>query len=234
MKAAGYHAGKLDAAAEAGLRLITLFEDEWLYRQEAVKTTLSSILSGVAPAVVGARSCQITKTTSEITSPFFAAHHLSGPTSAQQHFILTNPSHGILAAASFSTGRVIFGTRRQDELELVRFCTAPGYSVPGALRRLCSAALKEADCSSLISYVDRRWFTGASYLSAGFVLEKVTSPNYFYIKGQKRYSRYSFAKHTLAKKLNEFDPELTEVENMKRNGYLVIHDCGNLKLRLSK
>jgi len=107
--------------------------------------------------------------------------------------------------------------------------------VPGGLRRLCLFALSaENSATSIISYVDLRWFTGESFLKSGFLLESVSPPNYFYVRGQKRLSRFSFAKHTLKDKLPVFDPALSEKENMKNNGYFIIHDCGSLKFRLWK
>ena len=38
-----------------------------------------------------------------------------------------------------------------------------------------------------------------------------------------------FQKHKLKDKLENFDSDLTEVENMINNGYNRIYDCGNLK-----
>ena len=34
-------------------------------------------------------------------------------------------------------------------------------------------------------------------------------------------------KHKLKDKLTNFDPNLTEFENMENNGYFRIYDCGN-------
>ena len=41
-------------------------------------------------------------------------------------------------------------------------------------------------------------------------------------------SRLNFQKHKLEKKLEFFDPEKSEYENMKANGYFRIFDCGNM------
>jgi len=58
-------------------------------------------------------------------------------------------------------------------------------------------------------------------------------PSYFYTKDHyKKYHRFGFRKNVLNKKLNVFDPNLTEWENMKNNGWDRIWDCGNLKYQL--
>ena len=56
-------------------------------------------------------------------------------------------------------------------------------------------------------------------------------PNYWYYQlsnTNKRWHRYNFAKHTLKTKLNNFDPQLTEYQNMLNHGYERVWDCGNL------
>ena len=44
----------------------------------------------------------------------------------------------------------------------------------------------------------------------------------------QRYHRMGFQKHKLKNKLENFDPELSEWENMQVNGYDRIWDCGNM------
>jgi hypothetical protein len=52
-------------------------------------------------------------------------------------------------------------------------------------------------------------------------------PSYFYTKDyQKIYHRIKFQKNKLSS-LDNFNPELTEWQNMCSNGYDRIWDCGN-------
>ena len=99
------------------------------------------------------------------------------------------------------------------------------------MAKILAAFAKVApEASAVISYVDRRWFTGATYLKAGFTLSHTSQPGYWYTLGQARMSRFAFAKHRLEGKLKVYNPELSERENMLANGYSVIYDCGHLKL----
>ena len=66
------------------------------------------------------------------------------------------------------------------------------------------------------------------YSKLGFTFSHFSEPNYFYFKNNLTLeSRQKYQKHKLPKLLENFDPSLTEVENMKNNGYNRIFDCGN-------
>ena len=84
----------------------------------------------------------------------------------------------------------------------------------------------------IISFVDVRYFTGNSYKN--FINTDLTQPNYFYFKDKDKtltlWSRVKFQKHKLKDKLEIFDSNLSEYENMLNNGYLRIFDAGNLKM----
>ncbi len=54
------------------------------------------------------------------------------------------------------------------------------------------------------------------------------------MKNGKRFSRLQFQKHKLKNILENFDPNLTEWENMQLNGFDRIWDCGNLVFSYSK
>ena len=47
-------------------------------------------------------------------------------------------------------------------------------------------------------------------------------------------TRYQFQKHTLQTKLENFNKDLTETENMKLNGYFRAWDCGQLVFTFTK
>ena len=94
------------------------------------------------------------------------------------------------------------------------------------LSRLVKAACKY---KSIITYADARYGIGIGYHKCGFKFIGTTSPGYSYIKTgtRKRLSRLQFQKHLLEHKLEMFDENLTEWENMQLNGYDRIWDCGN-------
>lgn len=100
--------------------------------------------------------------------------------------------------------------------------------VGGATRLLKAFEKEHSGEGTLISYADLRWSTGSVYESLGFERTRVTQPDYWYfMDNTTMVHRSAFQKHTLADKLDVFDPELTEQENMIANGCNIIYDCGN-------
>jgi len=79
---------------------------------------------------------------------------------------------------------------------------------------------------SIITYSDKRYFSGEVYRKF-FTELKDSDPSYWYIKDGQRHNRIEFQKHKLKDKLELFDSNLTEWENMQLNGWDRIYDCGN-------
>ena len=97
----------------------------------------------------------------------------------------------------------------------------------GALSKLIS----HINSKSIISYVDLRYGTGKSYEKIGFKKLGQSKPNYFYTKNHKiRENRLKYQKHKLELILEQYDPNLTEWQNMQLNQFDRIWDCGNLIL----
>jgi len=74
------------------------------------------------------------------------------------------------------------------------------------------------------------------YSKIGFEKIRVSEPNYWYFipRDMTRYHRYSFRKQVLSEKLEKYDDDKSEVENMKKNGWFRIWDCGNLVYEMKK
>jgi len=87
--------------------------------------------------------------------------------------------------------------------------------------------MKQLKEGNIVSYSDLRWNTGNLYNILGFEHTHNSDPNYWYFKGSKLESRVAYQKHKLKDKLDNFNPDLTEYENMKLHGYNRIFDCGN-------
>ena len=111
--------------------------------------------------------------------------------------------------------------------ELIRYIVKNGWHVTGALPKLLK-------CEKVtFSFCDLSFFTGGSYIKAGFVLDNITKPNYRYEKGGKTVGRQKMMKHKLSGILNQFDNDLTEVENCNINGWHRLFDVGNIKYTIN-
>ena len=146
-------------------------------------------------------------------------------------------NNNLVSVMTFGKQRRIMGFKNNNNnnnnnYELLRFATS--QNVVGIGGKLLSYFIKNYDPKKIISYADKRWThsTNNVYEKIGFKKINNGTPNYWYIHKknfQRRYHRFSFRKTELNKKLQTFDPTLTEWENMQLNGYDRIWDCGSLK-----
>lgn len=218
-----YHLNKTNLAKSKGVQLIHIFEDEWIEKQDIVKSVLLSKMNKL-PNRIQARKCFIKQILNEEASRFLLDNHLQG-------FI--NGTHYGLIYDNEIVSLLTVGKSRFDnkyEYEIYRFCSKINYSVVGALGKLFKHFLSENKPKSIITYADRRYGEGLAYTNLGFNYLYNTNPGYTYfdINGSnQRYNRMNFQKHALKDKLKVFNEELTEYQNMQLNGYDRIWDCGN-------
>jgi hypothetical protein len=219
----GYHKGKMDTfKAQYSAELLTIFEDEWLERNSQVKSYILSKL-GLNERVF-ARECQLRELEKWEEKAFMETNHIQGPGHSKICFGLIKDGQ-ILAAMSFGGHH-----RNGDEmLVLNRLCFKSGITVVGGASKLLSAGIKWAKIighTEIVSWSDNRWSEGKVYEKLGFILDNELSPDYSYVKGQKRIPKQSCQKkHLLAKGA----VGNTELEMAKSLGYKRIWDCGKKK-----
>ena len=216
------HLEKLNKANEAGIKLIQIFENEWIYKNEIVKSRIRALL-GKANRIF-ARKCTIKKLDNTESKKFFNKTHIQGHVAGTAYGLVYE--NNIVAAMSFRKPRF----NKTVQYELLRYSTMLNSTVVGGASRLLTAFVREHNPTSMVSYADRRYSAnGGVYDKLGFALDGITKPNYFYVKDSILYSRLKFQKHKLPKLLNTFDKDITESENMFANGYRRIWDCGNYR-----
>jgi hypothetical protein len=218
-----YHLNKTIDCNKNGIRLIHVFEDEWLEKQDIVKQRLKHIL-GKDETKLWARKCEVKEITSKEASSFLTETHIQGSSKSSVNLGIFY-KHKLMGVMTFSKRKIF---NKNGDWELVRFSTK--NVIVGGASKLFNYFIKNYNPEKVITYSDIRWNTGNVYNQMGFKFIKITSPNYFYLgNGHHRFSRINFQKHKLKDKLEKFDPNLTEWENMQLNGYDRIWDCGNLK-----
>jgi hypothetical protein len=222
-----YHINKTEACERQGIRLIHVWENELGYKENLTKETLCYQL-GITGEVekVQARKCTVKEIDEILFSLFCEENHLQGAAVCKIKLGLFY-NEELLGVMGFSKSRY----DPKYKWELVRNCFKLSYNVIGGSSKLLSYFEKNYHPQSVISYCDRRWFTGVGYQKMGFKLLRKSPPSYqYFLKDYENtmYPRQNFMKTKLAKKLPIFDENLTEWENMQLNGYNRIWDCGHL------
>lgn len=219
------HKEKMELANLAGYELIQIFEDEWLFKHEIVKSIITNRL-GLSQKIF-ARKTQISTIDNKTAKEFYEKTHIQG---------YVNGTHIGLIHLGKLVSCITIGKSRfeNNQYELLRFSNELNLTVVGGFRKLLSHVKKELNLGRIITYSDLRYFKGSSYDAIGDYI-KTTKPGYYWIDKKKgiRINRHATQKHKLKKLLGDsFISSCTEKENMMNNGYDRIWDCGHAKFIL--
>ena len=215
-----YHLRKTEDCLEHGIHLVHVFEDEWNYQMDIVKSRISGLLG--KNETIYARKCKIKDICQEEARAFLEDNHIQGSVVSKWRYGLYH--NGQLVAV------MTFGKNRFGEgIELLRFCTRKYLNIVGGASKLFKRFITDhQNIDTIISYADRRWSGGeAFYPKLGFVLDGKTRPSYYYIINNIRHNRLEFTKQNLV--AAGFDPNLSEHEIMLSRKIYRIYDCGNYR-----
>jgi hypothetical protein len=212
------HVKKYQICAKEGIRLITIFEDEWQNRRSQIEGFLAAAL-GISTTTIGARSCTIewVDRTHTETRDFLNLTHIQGapnPAQTQRHAILRYQGQ-IVSAMSFGRHH-----RGHTDPVLSRYAVRSGFCIRGGAQRLFAFA-RHIYTGRIISWSDSRWTDGALYSRLGFTLESQLPIDYSYVQGKRRVSKQSMTKKKLQCGTNE-----TEYQKAMILGWDRIWDCG--------
>lgn len=219
-----YHQEKTKACHKAKIRLIHIFEHEWLFNRDKIKSLIRSAL-GIYSIRLYARKCQIKPIDADTYRQFLLANHLQCAVNSSIRYGLFYQDE-LVSVIGFGKSRF-----KKDEIELHRYCVKANYQIVGGFSKLIKYVCVNEHITKFVSYVDFSHFNGRGYKKAGFTLEYLTQPSYIYIKGSEIKSRMQCQKHKLSAFLSAYYDDLSESDNMRLNGWYKVYDCGNLKLK---
>jgi len=218
-----YHYIKYVKCLEKEIRLITIFEDEYLERPEVVLGRIKHAL-GIYEERLYARKLKFAPVSLKEAKQFLGKVHLQGYSPCKYRFGLFS---GTRLVQAMTFGRV---TRAHADsggvLEMKRLASLPGVAVIGGASKLFKRAFNilGGEFNHIKSYCDMRWADPFStvYDKLGFELVGVTKYTPHYTLKQKRYRN-----QTLSKKQWERNSGKTEWELRRDQGFDRIWDCGH-------
>jgi len=222
-----YHLKKHELCEQKGIRLITVFEDEWRDKQEIVKSTLAHFL-GCSPKGVYARNTTILEVSWATASEFLNKHHLLGAGQSGNYRI--GAYHGDELISVMVFGYPSDERGRKDVVEMKRFVTN-GKNNPGVGSKMFKHAIREKGYTSVVAFVDRRWFTGSFKSISGFIVDGATAPAKFWTNFVDRKHRRFKTKRSMLDSGEATNSLLTKEQMLNDIGYYSIYDCGKLRLQ---
>jgi hypothetical protein len=216
-----FHLNKTKLANNFGIRVIHIFEDEWLERKYQVKGYLKSVL-GKNEIKLFARKTDLKEVPKKEARNFLEKYHIQGATVFDIAFGLYSGTDLVAVVTGGTHHRQGHG----NIFVLNRLAFKANVSVAGGSSKLLKTLVsyaKEQGYSKLISWSDNRWSEGKVYKSTGFLLEEEMRPDYSYVNRETRISKQSCQKKKLIDKGGVGN---TEKEMALSLGLYRIFDCG--------
>lgn len=226
------HYQKYKACEAAGVRLITMYESEWMNHNYAVRRLLRNA-AGKSRGKLMARKCDLRKVETKDAREFYERYHPQGGNGGGEHYGLYWKDK-LVACMRFTLGANDRGLNKQRMWTLTRYATR--ITVSGGASRLFKAFVAEHNPKQVKSFSDNRYFGGGMYEQLGFALVEETKPDYAVwhpklgLLPKSHYQRRVLPMR--AKELGmdiQFDPE-TDPRTEQDITYLLggrrIYDCG--------
>jgi hypothetical protein len=224
-----YHLYKTLECQNKGVRLVHIFEDEWIHKQDIVKNKILNIIGSSNSKKINARECIVKEISANIKNEFLNKYHIQGQDTSVIKLGLFFQNE-LVSVCTFGRGNISRGGNPTDKLiwELSRFSTNHDYSVRGGAGKLLEFFKRNYDWKTIFSYADFRWSVGNLYTKLGFKFVHLSRPEYWYVDTSHRIRIHRFN----LRKTKDDPVDIPEYILRANQGYKRIWDCGHIKFEL--
>ena len=198
-----YHYDKLKMCQNKGIKLLNIWEDDWNFRQEIVKSIINKKLELISNKI-NAKECIIKEIDNKTSNLFLNNNHLQGTCSSSIKLGLYYKDE-LVSLMAFK--RKI---SNKTQFELLRCCSKLNTNVIGGASKLFSYFINNYTYDKIISYVNCDISDGSLYKILGFKEIGHTGINYWW-----------------SDNINKFNE--TEDQIMKGNNFKKIYGTGNIR-----
>lgn len=201
-----FHLKKLKMCEEAGIILMHVFEDEWIFQQRHIESEIAKKLK--LAKKIDSQHCCIKEDENRLV-------------------LLENRSNIEVASLKFSKMK-----SSKDQWQ-VCYQTTDFIDVEDGLEALLQKFEEKYKPKSIAAFIDRRLDDGKDFMNAGFMLERKIKPccQWFNSRQLIRHSESHFKKKIARILLHEkFKKTKQQIYALNKLGWMRIYDCGFLKL----
>jgi hypothetical protein len=226
-----YHYDKTLYFKDKGIRLIHIWEDDWVYKNNIIKSQIINWI-GITNNKIYARKCYIKEIDLKSTRVFLNENHIQGYSNSKVKIGLFY-NNEMMCVMTFDKYE---GRKKMNEGEwnLSRFCNKLNANIIGGASKLLKYFINNYYPNRIVSYADASWSNGNLYEKLGFHRLYEIPPDYKYIVDDKRIHKSNFKKSEIFKKIkinmdNKTENQLIVFLNINK-----IWDIGKYKYEFLK
>jgi len=177
-----YHQNKSLLSEKAGIRLIHIYEYEWVdpLKKEIIKSILLNAVQKTNKKIY-AKNCSIGIPDKEELREFLNRNHLQGYRGSSKEYGLYF-NNSLVQVMTFSKNK-------EYDWEIIREVSQLNLNIVGGSSKLFKHFLKTENIKSVFSYCDFNKFTGKGYEKIGMEFIGYTTPDMKWIVGNKVINR---------------------------------------------
>ena len=180
-KSKNFHKEKSDIALLNNIQLFHIWEDDWIYRQNIVKSMILNKI-GLTKIKIMARKCDIKQVDNNTSRHFLNENHLQG---------YTRSSYRIGLFYDGELVSLMCFIKNKDGFELNRFCNKINTIVQGSSSKLLNFFIKNYS-SNIFTFSDNSYSNGNLYEKIGFTRVYSINPDYYFVKNGIRIHKFNF------------------------------------------
>jgi len=224
-----YHLNKTESCENKNIQLIHIWEDDWLYKQDIVKSMILNKLGKSANRIF-ARKTEVREIIdNKLIRKFLDNNHIQGFVGSKIKLGLFF-NNELVSLMTFGKNRRNMGNKIniENHYELLRFCNKLNTNIIGGASKLFKYFIKNYKPIKITTYADRSHSNGNLYKKLNFDFIKKTIPNYsYYDSKMNKYNRFNFRKDILINM--GYDKNKTGHQIMDSLNYYRVYNSGNLK-----
>lgn len=178
-----YHYNKWKECLDKNIQLMFIWEDDWLYKNDIIKSIIKSKL-GIYANRVFARNCELKEVSASDAKLFLNSYHLQGYSIDKVRLGLYY-NNELISIMTFGKSRF----KQNDDFEIIRYCCKPDWQIVGGANKLYKNFKKlYGNNKQIISYADADISIGDLYKKLGMTEIGITE-NWKWLYNGKRYNR---------------------------------------------